>query len=101
MADHVHEDYKDKDMMYSIGLEIPYGRQWREETRRHIEECDLFLVIATSRATYSQELAKEIEETKRLGKRIIPYRYSDIEWFELEELEIGSTQEPELDSKED
>ena len=59
------------------------------------------MVLATSHAIDSQEVAKEIDEAKRLGKRIVPCKYKSIEWFRLERLGIGSTHGPEFDAKED
>lgn len=102
IADHIYEDYKEKgyNVFYSP-REIPYGHQWREEIRRHIEERDLFLVIATFRAVESQEVAKEIEEGKRLGKRMIPCRLKGIEWSRLKTLGIDLTQGPEFNNEYD
>jgi hypothetical protein len=102
IAKHVYEDYKEKgyDVFYSP-REIPYGHKWREEIKRHIEECDLFLIIATHGAINSKEVAKEIDEAKRLGKHIIPCRHDDIKWSDLEKLGIDSSQGLEFDSKED
>ena len=100
IAEHDYRHYKKKgyDAFYSTE-EIPYGHKWREEIKKHIEECDVFLLIATYEALGSKEVAKEIEEAKRLGKLIIPCRANDIDWSDLEKLGIDLAQGPEFDSK--
>jgi glutamate racemase len=44
--------------------EIAYGYQWREEIRKNIEKCDIFLVIATYGTIESEEVAQEIYKAK-------------------------------------
>jgi TIR domain len=102
IAQHVYRRYKKRghNVFYSPE-EIAYGSTWREEIKKHIEGCDIFLVIATYGAIESEEVTKEIDEAKRLGKRIIPCRPSDVEWSDLEKLGIDLTQGPEFDSKEE
>jgi tetratricopeptide (TPR) repeat protein len=100
IADHIHEHYirKGYNVFYSPKA-IPYGREWREEIKRNIEKCDIFLLIATWAALDSQEVRKEIDEAKQLGKRIIPCRPDDVDWSDLEKFQIDLTQGPEFDSK--
>jgi hypothetical protein len=97
IADHIYRNYKRKgyNVFYS-SEEIPYGHKWREEIRKHVEECDIFLLIATWGAIESKEVRKEIDEAKRLRKRIIPCRPNDIDWSNLEKLGIDVAQGPEF-----
>jgi tetratricopeptide (TPR) repeat protein len=102
IADHLYGHYKENgyNVFYS-SKEIPYGSSWREEIKKHIKECDILLVIATYDAIDSQEVAKEIDEAKRLGKRIVPCRPKDIEWSNLEKLGIDLSHGLEFDNKYD
>jgi hypothetical protein len=94
VADHVYSSYRKK-IGYSVFLsssEITYGDESEEEIGKNIEECDIFLVIATYGAIESEKVAKEIIEAKRLGKRIIPCKFSGVEWSDLEKWGIDSKQ---------
>lgn len=94
IAEHVYSGYK-KRVGYKVFLsskEIPYGEDWREEIRKNIEECDIFLVIATYGAIDSEKVAGEIIEAKRLGKCIILCKYSEVERSDLAKWEIDSKQ---------
>jgi hypothetical protein len=102
IAKHVYEYYKEKGYNVFYSPEgIPYGYSWREEIKRNIQEGDIFLVIATWGAIESQEVAKEIDEAKRLGKRIIPCRPDDIKWSNLEKLGIDLSQGLEFKNEHD
>jgi tetratricopeptide (TPR) repeat protein len=97
LAQHLYRHYKKKeyDVFYSTE-EIPYGHQWPDEIKKNVQECDIFLVIATYGAIESDEVGKEIDEAKRLRKRIIPCRPNGMNWSDLEKLGVDLTQGPEF-----
>jgi hypothetical protein len=88
------------DVFYSE-KEIPSGNEWEQEIKKHLEKCDIFLFIATPDALDSEQVAKEVSEAKRLKKRIIPCKHSEINWSDLKKLGIDSIQGIEFDTKED
>src|SRR5688500_4752229 len=88
IADHLYEEYKKGYNVFYSPKEILYGDNWRKEIKKNIEECDIFLVIATYGALESEEVGKEVDEAKQFRKRIVPCRPKDIEWSNLEKLGI-------------
>lgn len=78
--------------------EIPFGNVWEQEIIKRLEQCDVFLLIATPEALGSQQVAREVCKAKRLKKRIIPCRYTGVNWSDLKKLEADLFEGIEFDN---
>ena len=101
IADHLYEEYKKGYDVFYSPKEIHIGSQWREEIKKNIEECDIFLLIATYGALESEEVGREVDEAKQFRKRIVPCRPKDFEWSNLEKLGMDLSQGLEFKNEHD
>ena len=70
----------------------PIWQGRKKEINKNIEECDIFLLIATQGALESEEVAEEVTEARVLGKLIIPCIPDDVEWYLLKKWGINLIQ---------
>jgi hypothetical protein len=65
-------------MLLSIG-----GEEWSEKIKKSISTSDIVIVIVTRSALKSQEVEKEVLESIKQGKKIIPAKYQTVSWNDL------------------
>jgi hypothetical protein len=94
LAGHIYRRYNKKDgyKIFFSPKEIQYGVEGKKEIKKNIEECNIFLLIATQGALESEEVAEEVTEARLLGKQIIPCIPEDVEWSHLKKWGIDSIQ---------
>ena len=83
-ADHISDHYeKEANDVFIDHKDILGGEEWSEKIKKSISNSDIVIVILTRSALKSQEVEKEILESIRQGKRVIPAKYQNIAWSDL------------------
>lgn len=83
-ADHINEHYqKEANDVFIDHEDILGGEEWSEKIKKSISTSDIVIVIVTRSALKSQEVEKEVLESIKQGKRIIPAKYQTVSWNDL------------------
>jgi hypothetical protein len=83
-ADHISEHYQKEANDVFIDHEIILGgEEWSEKIKKSISDSDIVIVIVTRSALKSSEVEKEVLESIRQGKRVIPAKYKNVSWSDL------------------
>lgn len=78
-ADHISEHYQKEDNDVFIDHEdILGGEDWYEKIKNSISNSDIVIIIVTRSALKSTEVEKEVLESLKQGKRIIPAKYKNV-----------------------
>jgi hypothetical protein len=93
IATHVYDYCKERlgyDKVFLSSEDINAGENWRKIRDKALEECDFFVIIATSDVTTSDQVEYEIKKANKLEKRIIPCKDTSIkDWSEIEKNMTG------------
>jgi DNA-binding beta-propeller fold protein YncE len=83
-ADHISEHYqKEANDVFIDHEDILGGEEWSEKIKKSISDSDIVIVIVTRSALKSLEVEKEVLESIKQGKRIIPAKYKTVSWSDL------------------
>lgn len=83
-ADHISDHYeKEANDVFIDHKDILGGEEWSEKIKKSISNSDIVIVILTRSALKSQEVEKEILESIRQGKKVIPAKYQNVAWSDL------------------
>jgi tetratricopeptide (TPR) repeat protein len=62
---------------------LNYGDEWKNKIFEQIEKSDLFIAILTIKALKSDMVNEEINHAKLKNIKIIPCKYQDLSWSEI------------------
>jgi tetratricopeptide (TPR) repeat protein len=84
IADAIYRHYTKPQYGYSVFVSsadgaIQGGENWLKILEARIAQCDIFLVIITRGALRSNNVYIEVQEARRLNKRIIPCTHSKVD----------------------
>jgi hypothetical protein len=72
-----------------IDTHLNYGAQWPQEIQKHLDGCEVFIVIMTSHSFDSDWVQSELQRAKRKKKRIFPLLLEgDEPWLSVESIQL-------------
>lgn len=70
-----------------LDKQIDYGREWPRVIEKHVEKCQVFLLVMSPRSKESDWVLRELTHAQDLKKLIIPLLLEGESWLQVAELQ--------------